>query len=251
MRKVAIITLAGTSSRFSKSVGRECHKSLFRETPDSGNLLEWQIGMLEENGFEKIILVGGYRYDELVEQVKSRFAALDIVLVKNDHYQDWGSCYSLCLGIEALPDDAHQVVFLEGDLLFDKKTFASLVASPVDAITSTHTIVDARTSVAFYISAEGRLRYVYDTKHKCLTIEEPFVRIGNSGQVWQFSDATRLKASVAKLGEAEWRGTNLIPILDYYNGIDGNRIPVYSFEAWFNCNTIADYRAMRQYVKEA
>ena len=250
MNKSAIITLAGTSTRFSKSVGRECHKSLFRETPESGNLLEWQIGMLEENGFGKIILVGGYRYDELEAQVKNRFADLDIVLVKNNHYQDWGSCYSLCLGVEALPDDAGQIVFLEGDLLFDKKTFALLVANPVDAITSTQTIVDARTSVAFYISDEGRLRYVYDSKHKCLTIGEPFVCVGNSGQVWQFSDAARLKASVAKLGEAEWRGTNLIPILNYFNGIDCNCISVYSFEAWFNCNTIADYRAMRQYVKE-
>lgn len=250
MNKAAIITLAGTSSRFSKSVGYECHKSFYRETPEDVCLLDWQIGVLRRCGFSQIVLVGGYKYDELESIVKESYSDLPIVLVRNDRYSDLGSGHSLCLGIEALPDDMGAVVFLEGDLLFDAKTFEELVSSDDDAITATRSIVDAKTSVAFYISQTGALKYIYDTRHSVLKVDEPFTRIGNSGQVWQFSDIRRLKKVVLGLSDDERAGTNLVPILKYYGNVDGNKIRVCQFNAWFNCNTIADYHAMRDYVKE-
>ena len=70
---------------------------------------------------------------------------------------------------------------MEGDLLFDEKTFLELVSKGDDAITSTHSIVDARTSVAFYVTPDGKLRYEYDGNHKVLQVKEPFVKIGDSG----------------------------------------------------------------------
>lgn len=249
MRRVAIITMAGTSSRFSKSVGRECHKSLFREHPQDDSLLDWQLSILKRSGFEHIVLVGGYMFDELEAAIGSRYADWPIILVRNDHYSDWGSCYSLCLGIDAVPHDSTSVTFLEGDLLFDETAFADLLSIEDDAITATKSIVDARTSVAFYIAKSGRLQYVYDTAHTSLKIDEPFTRIGNSGQVWQFVDVKKLKVCSARCGEKEWRGTNLLPIIDYYSTVDGNAVRICGFDKWFNCNTISDYRAMRAYVK--
>ena len=118
-----------------------------------------------------------------------------------------------------------------------------------DVITSTRSIIDAKTSVAFYIAQSGRLKYVYDTAHASLKIDEPFTRMGNSGQVWQFSDVGRLKECSSRCGESEWKGTNLLPIVDYYSTLDGTAVRICSFDKWFNCNTIADYRAMMAYVK--
>ena len=249
MKRTAIVTLAGTSSRFSRSVGRECHKSLFREQLQDDSLLDWQLSLLKRSGFSRIVLVGGYKLDELEAQVKSRYADWPITLVSNNHYSDWGSCYSLCLGIDAVPENSTSVVFLEGDLLFDYVAFSELLSVEDDAITATKSIVDARTSVAFYIAKSGRLQYVYDTAHTSLKIDEPFTRIGNSGQVWQFVDVKRLKDCSSRCGEKEWRGTNLLPIMDYYSTVDGNAIRICAFDKWFNCNTISDYRAMRAYVK--
>ena len=249
MKRTAIVTLAGTSSRFSKSVGRECHKSLFREQPQDDSLLDWQLSLLKQSGFSSIVLVGGYMFNELEAAIGSRYADWPIILVRNGHYSDWGSCYSLCLGIDAVPDDSTSVTFLEGDLLFDGATFSDLLSIEDDAITATKSIVDARTSVAFYIAKSGRLQYVYDTAHTSLVIDEPFTRIGNSGQVWQFADVKKLKGCSARCGEKEWRGTNLLPIMDYYSTVDGNAVRICAFDKWFNCNTISDYRAMRAYVK--
>lgn len=249
MKRTAIVTLAGTSSRFSRSVGRECHKSLFREQPQDDSLLDWQLSLLKQSGFAHIVLVGGYKFDELVAVVNSRYEDWPITLVRNDHYSDWGSCYSLCLGIDAVPGDSTSVTFLEGDLLFDDEAFAELLSIEDDAITANKSIVDARTSVAFYVSCSGCLRYVYDTAHSSLKIDVPFTRVGNSGQVWQFADVTRLKECSSRCGEREWKGTNLLPIMDYYSTVDGGAIRICSFDKWFNCNTISDYKAMKAYVK--
>ena len=250
VKKSVIITLAGTSSRFSRSVGRECHKSFYREAPEDDCLLDWQLYLAKRHGFEEIVLVGGYKYEELEKLLQEKHANLPVKLVRNDHFADLGSCYSLCLGVKAVDEDAVSVVFLEGDLLFDSQTFAELVTLNDDAITATRSIVDAKTSVAFFTTEDGRLRYVYDTRHESLKVDEPFTCLGNSGQVWQFADVAKLKKSVRGLSGDDWKGTNLVPILKYYEGIDARTVRVCQFNSWFNCNTIADYRAMKKYVKE-
>jgi len=249
MGNAVIITLAGMSSRFSRSVGCECHKSFYRETVEDGCLLDWQLDLARRHDFKQIVLVGGYKYEDLERLVRNNHADLPVKLVHNDHFADWGSCYSLCLGVEAVNGDAGAVVFLEGDLLFDSQTFDELVALNDDAITATRSIVEARSSVAFFTTEDGRLKYVYDTRHESLKVDEPFTRIGNSGQVWQFSDVAKLKETVRGLSKDDWKGTNLVPIMKYYEGVDARTVRVCQFNAWFNCNTVADYRAMKKYVK--
>ena len=248
MKRVGIVTLAGRSSRFSKSVGFECHKSFFSESDTGPCLLDWQLSLLRRFRFDHVVLVGGYLFKQLESIVKTRYATWPITLVHNTHYLDLGSCYSLSLGIDAIPNDATSVVFLEGDLLFDEAGFGDLVCTEDDAITATNSIIDARTSVAFYISQDGHLRYVYDGSHVSLKIDEAFTMIGNSGQVWQFADVKRLKAFPHRYSESELKGTNLVPILDYYSDIDAGRLRITVFNVWFNCNTIEDYRAMKAYV---
>ena len=250
MSKTAIITLAGMSSRFSKSVGYECHKSLYRSNPDGECLLDWQLALIAKYGFDQIVLVGGYKYDELALYVRNRYEGWPITLVRNDHYSDLGSGYSLCLGVEAVSAETSAVLFMEGDLLFDEPTFKELASKSDNAITTTKTIVDARTSVAFYVSDSGRLRYVYDTKHETLTIPEAFLCIGNSGQVWQFFDARKLKSIVNGLSAEQKSGTNLVPIVEYFKDVDAKKVRICQFDAWFNCNTIADYRNMEKFVEE-
>ncbi len=250
MIRTAIVTLAGTSRRFSASVGRECHKSFFRETPEDATLLDWQLELLRRNSFDHVVLVGGYRFGELRDHMRERHPDTPSTLVFNDHYADLGSCHSLCLGIDAVPDGTDSVVFLEGDLLFDDATFSQMAASEGDAITAAPGFVDARTSVAFCVSPEGRLRYVYDTAHSRLCLDGPFVLLGNSGQVWQFADVSRLRECSRRCGPAERSGTNLLPILDYFSPIDATGIPIFTFRAWFNCNTLEDYRAMKDYTRK-
>lgn len=247
--RTAIVTLAGTSSRFSASVGCECHKSLYRETPVDKSILDFQLDLLRRNRFEHVVLVGGYRFDEVQEHVQGQCSGIDITLVYNEHYADWGSCQSLCLGIDAIPGGTDTVAFLEGDLLFDETTFSEMVSSGCDAITAAPGIIDARTSVAFCISTSGHLGYFYDPSHVALHGIPPFVQLGNSGQVWQFADVSRLKDCSNRCSIPNRKGTNLIPIQDYFSGRGTSALRVFSFQTWFNCNTIADYRAMKTNMK--
>jgi CTP:phosphocholine cytidylyltransferase-like protein len=58
MKRTLIITVAGISSRFSKSIGCEVLKCLYKENP-SPSILEILLSYAKDY-FDKIIIVGGY-----------------------------------------------------------------------------------------------------------------------------------------------------------------------------------------------
>lgn len=248
MQRTVIITLAGRSTRFAKSVGYECHKSLYRDSEDGMTILGYQLETLDTSRVGEIILVGGYCYDELQRYVKQYFSRMPIRLVYNSHFVDYGSCYSLVSGINAVRDTAGEIVFMEGDLVVDRGSMEKLLSVPGDVITAHHALIDASTAVAFYLNVSGRLRYIYDTNHRALCIPEPFSRIGNSGQVWKFENAQLLKHCIAAYGETEWKDTNLRPIMDYFDNRLCIDIPIITFEKWYNCNTLSDWRAMKHTI---
>ncbi len=248
MKRTAIVTLAGCSQRFSRSVGFECHKSIYHGENDDWTILAHQLGLLKESGIDDIILVGGFRYDDVVSYVQQKFSDFPVRLVFNPHYEDYGSCYSLVLGIQELDNDVDEVVFLEGDLIFDTASFLQIIAAGQDVVTTNKNIIEARTAVAFYISKTGRLNYVYDTKHQALSIPEPFTKIANSGQVWKLVNPAKLKKVIKDYAEAEFRQTNLLPIQDYFSDVDCNQIGLIAFLNWFNCNTVEDYLEMKTLI---
>lgn len=247
MKQAAIITSAGLSSRFSASLGHEASKVLFTEKPDQKCLLELQLELLQTAGIEDVILVGGYKYDELAAFVAKRFPQRQIKLVFNEHFHDLGSGHSLALGIEALENDYDRVLFLEGDLYCDRPAFGAAAASPKNVITLCPGPITADKSVAFYLPATGGIRYIYDTLHKLLEINEPFKMVANSGQIWKFCDLKMLKEVTAQLSPAERAGTNLVIISAYFNSINLDDVSYIEFKDWFNCNTIDDYRAIADY----
>ena len=248
MNRIAIITIAGCSSRFSKSVGYECHKSIYCDS-DKLTILSYQLDLLRKNNFNEIILVTGYKYDEIQKYITNNFANLPIRIHNNKHYMDYGSCYSLVLGIKQLKNVVKEVIFIEGDLIFDSISFQNLLKVSGDCITSNGLMVDARNSVAFYISKKGKLKYIYDTKHKNLSIKEKFVKIGNSGQVWKMTHIQKLKQIILNYTKKDFKKTNLLPIMDYYKSVDCSKINIVLFKQWFNCNTIDDYMSIKKYLK--
>ena len=90
MKKSVVITLAGTSSRFSRSVGGECHKSFYRETPEDDCLLDWQLDLAKRHGFEQIVLVGGYKYEEL-EDLEDR----SVYCIMHMYERGWKASFGL------------------------------------------------------------------------------------------------------------------------------------------------------------
>ena len=115
-------------------------------------------------------------------------------------------------------------------------------ASEKDVITYNLKPIRSDESVVFYFDGNDRPKYVYDTNHKLLMIDEPFKSIYNSGQVWKFTDMPRLRKIIDGMDETGWKDTNLIFINNYFIMLTHDSVELIPLSKWVNCNTVSDYR---------
>ena len=243
--KYLIITVAGTATRFNRDTQEDTLKCLYY-TDDAKYALLPQL--LNNCGvYDKYIIVGGYLYEKLEQFVKKELNSYGdkIELVYNEHFQDYGSGYSLYKGIEAVKESG-EVTFVEGDLYFTRETFKKVYDSEKSVITINREPIYSNKAVALYVNAEGKPRYLYDTNHQTLTVPEPFKAIFNSGQMWKFKSAERLHEAVNSLSEIQLQGTNLEIVQAYFGELNAEEYDVVSFNEWYNCNTVADYNQVRK-----
>lgn len=249
MKKSTVITIAGTSSRFSKSCGYDIHKAIYSDDNSNWTTLSHQLNLVKDIS-DEIIVVTGYQHSKIAEYLNKNFSDLPLKIVYNNHYFDYGSCYSLILGIAASNENFDELIFLEGDLIFDTPSFDKIVRINKDVITANNMLIDSRKAVIFYVNDKKQIKYLYDTTHNILKVDEPFLIMGNSGQVWKFTDIKRLKNNLKNYRIEDFKGTNLIPINDYYKETDFNNLEVITFKEWFNCNTLDDYKEMKTYIEK-
>lgn len=246
--KVLIVTVAGLSSRFSESLGYSCLKCLYHGQGNEDSMLYRLINMYD---FDRYIIVGGYRYEELVKAVEELLGEKrdNILLVENTKYAEYGSGYSLYLGVaEALKLNFSEIVFAEGDLLVDCKTFKEVCETPTDILTVNRDPILANKAVACYVDMNNKIHYIYDTNHTYLEIGEPFAAIYNSGQIWKFAQPELFRRVMASINEDAWKGTNLVLIQSYFS--ESEKVQVMTFEKWVNCNTVQDYENGISEIKE-
>ena len=246
--KIAIITNAGISSRFNEGVPDNLKKlkAIYYENDSKDTLLYHQL--LKCSYADKIILVGGYKYENLREYVQTLESGLQrkITMVLNDHFEDLGSGYSLYLGLEeAFKYDPSEVLFVEGDLDIDNDSFERVVSSDKSILTYTYEPIYANKAVVLYKDDADRYRYAFNSSHGMLTIESPFSCILNSGQTWKFTEVDKLKAANAKFYDEAKGDTNLRIIQNYLDmGVEATIVPL---DRWTNCNTRDDYRKIVLY----
>lgn len=241
--KIMIITVAGLASRFSESIGHSCLKCLYYENDIKESLL---YHMLSQNrDIDKYVIVGGFKFEDLKASIHQYFGEFSnkIILVKNENYKEYGSGYSLYLGLEAIKDlDYEALVFAEGDLWVDDDSFKRIWKSQRNVITSNSEAILASKSVAFYYDRQYHIHYIFDTGHSLLEITEPFQGIYNSGQIWKFSERERVLDAVSRLTQDEWKQTNLNFIQQYFGGLNQAEYEIINLQKWVNCNTIDDYK---------
>ena len=243
MKHGLLITSAGISSRFSSSLGRESSKIIYHEGDPRFSLLGYQLRVAEELDIGPVILVLGYRSDEIGAFATRYFPHLDLHIVFDERYRDWGSGYSLLLGVRKAKElEVEQATFLEGDLVFERQSLKKIVDSDRSVVTVQHELIRSDRAVVVYTDTGGLIHYVYDTNHASLSIPVPFTKLGNSAQIWKFHDA-QLLYSIAETQEiAEHRGTNLVLVERYFQRLDPEKIAWVEVDGWVNCNTVEDYR---------
>ena len=240
--KIMIITVTGVASRLSRSVGKPCLKCLYHKNDIRESLL---YHMLKQNpGIDMYVIVGGFKYDELKETINQYFEEFRdrIMLVKNEKYEEYGSGYSLYLGLEAVKElDYEELVFAEGDLWVDDKSFKRIWETRGNVITYINDAILADRAVAFYYDAQYSIHYIFDTHHAMLEIKEPFLGIFNSGQIWKFSQRKRVLNAMSQLTKEEWKQTNLSFIQQYFGNLNQDEYELVALEKWINCNTVDDF----------
>lgn len=245
--KALLITVAGTSSRFRESLGRECLKCIYYENSYEDSLLYRMISRNTE--FDCYIIVGGFRYAELEGFVKRYLPEIRdrIVLVENPFYEQYGSGYSLYVGMkEAIRRECDELVFAEGDLYVDRAGFDRVCGVRNNVITYNRDSILASKAVAFYFDERYGIHYIYDTGHSALQIREPFLGIFNSGQIWKFYEKERMSEAFYAIREPEWRDTNLVYIQEYFSRLMSCEYEMIEFSTWINCNTVSDFRKIEE-----
>ena len=239
-----IITVAGMSSRFNKDTKVEVLKCLYYEDKPENSLLSLQVHKTFDL-VDEIIVVGGYKYDDLVTFIRDHMKDVNkkIKVVYNEHFHDFGSGYSLLKGIETVSDQTSEITFIEGDLFFDTESVEAIISSPKDVISVNNEPILSNKAVALYFDAHNYPHYIYDTSHSCLEIREPFTAIYNSGQMWKFRNPARVREICHFLTPEQEQGTNLEIVQKYFGAYPMTQLDIVKVGLWFNCNTVADYRA--------
>ncbi|MBO4578856.1 MAG: hypothetical protein J5715_01755 [Clostridiales bacterium] len=248
--RVAVITDAGISSRFNAGITEDekALKCLYTETGFKDTLL---FRLMDKCSFaDRIIVVGGYKYDDLAsfykDNLSADFPATD--LIYNDHYSDLSSGFSLYLGIKAaLEYDPDEIFFVEGDLDIDNSSFQKIVLSGRSVLSINREPVYSDKAVVLYKDGSGNYKYAFNSSHGLLKINEPFSCILNSGQVWKFTDPAKLKEANDEFSGTERNGTNLSIIQSYIDKVGADNFDIVCLERWTNCNTREDYKKILNY----
>ena len=250
--KIAIITVAGVSSRFNMGFDEKNKilKCLYYENDSKNTLIYRMIKKLED--YDKIVIVGGYKFSELTDYIASISSENKIVLVENDHYDDLSSGYSLYLGVkEALTyDNVDEILFVEGDLDIDNESFSNVVNSDKNVITFNHEPIYSNKAVVVYQNENDDYKYLFNSDHGLLNLTEPFKAIFNSGQTWKFQDMDLLKIANDNFKENLIEDTNLAIIQKYFDLADNEEIEIIELNHWVNCNTRDDYKIIKDYWSE-
>ncbi|MEY8494227.1 DUF6564 domain-containing protein [Lachnospiraceae bacterium 29-91] len=249
--KIAIITAAGISSRFNEGYPEEEKKLkvIYHEAGSKETLLLHLVKNC--SAFDEVIIVGGYRYEELKEYAeKEIMEATDskITVLYNPHFSDLASGYSLYLGLyEALKrDGVTEILFVEGDLDIDKKSFDKVIKAKTSVLTYNHTPIYSNKAVVLYRTEEGRYHYIFNSSHGILKIDDAFTCILNSGQLWKFTDIEAVKKVCDDFFYTEKNGTNLLLIQNYIDQIQTEQIDVIELNQWTNCNTREDFHNIKE-----
>lgn len=255
--KVAIITVAGISSRFNKNISDEKKslKCIYYEDNPKNTLLYHLIEKLEYA--DSIIIVGGYKYFELENYIKkhiSKDIIEKILMVKNNRYADLSSGYSLYLGINEAIDnisEINEILFVEGDLDIDNESFLKIINCDKNVLTYNHEPIYSNKAVVLYKNEKNRYCYVFNSQHGLLNIKEAFECIFNSGQIWKFKDINALKISNIFFKENCIKDNNLAIIQKYLDLLKNDTsIDIIGLKHWVNCNTRDDYKLIKKYWGE-
>jgi len=119
----ALILAAGTGSRLGKHT-KENTKCMLKI--NQKRLIDHILVMLNNVGIKKLIMVVGYKKENLIKHVGSQYKNIEIEYIENPIYNETNNIYSLFLAKEKLGED--DTILLESDLIFEETILKRLLS---------------------------------------------------------------------------------------------------------------------------
>jgi len=122
----------------------------------SKTLLEYTIENFKYAGIEEILLVTGFKEEDILELVKRRGYS-HINFITNHNYLTTNTAYSLNLALKHMEND---FILINGDVLFDRTIFTDLLRHPQKNCVVVDNSIDLRTEEVKVITTNGRISQI-------------------------------------------------------------------------------------------
>lgn len=121
----AIILAAGYGNRM-RPLTDSCHKTML--TVAGKTIIGRIIDGLVENGIIDIVVVTGYRAEELTSYLNTTYPQLKFTFIHNDKYRETNNIYSMALAFETITIDS-DIILIESDLIYKPDVITRLLNS--------------------------------------------------------------------------------------------------------------------------
>lgn len=153
--QTGIILAAGRGKRL-KELSANKPKPLVEVNGKSilSNLVESMI----DCGLQKIVLVVGYKAEQIIRHLQKFSTAAEIIFIKNEIWETTNNIYSLWLANEYLEDG---FTLFEADVIFDKIILSTLLQRPDDNVMLIDKYTDNMNGTVVTCDKKGNITSVY------------------------------------------------------------------------------------------
>jgi histidinol-phosphate/aromatic aminotransferase/cobyric acid decarboxylase-like protein/choline kinase len=122
----AVILAAGFGRRM-RPLSDTTHKTLLKV--GGRTVIQWIVDALLENGVDQLVVVTGYRAQDLRSHLDAVYPGLAVTYIHNDRYARTNNIYSMALALGGAVIDS-DVLLIECDLIFEPAVIRRLLDSP-------------------------------------------------------------------------------------------------------------------------
>lgn len=122
----AVILAAGYGNRM-RPLTDDCHKTML--TVGGRTIIARILDGLALNGITDIVVVTGYRAEELTTYLTASFPQHSFTFINNERYRETNNIYSLALAFDGMTIDS-DIIIIESDLIYDPSVIERLLNSP-------------------------------------------------------------------------------------------------------------------------
>ncbi len=126
----AIILAAGFGNRM-RPLTNEIHKTLLKIGEET--IIERIINGLKDNSIRRIIVVTGYKEEQLKSFLLEKYPDLDFQFINNERYKETNNIFSLALAFEKSIIDEN-IILIESDLIYEPKVIKKVIDSKYENV---------------------------------------------------------------------------------------------------------------------